>query len=237
MLSLRSSPWRGGGLKSGVVSVGVLLVCASADARTVGLAGATTSIALLAVLAALLATPGWPMPLSATAWAYPALALLVGSGVVIAWRSRSRATAADLARWNRSAAPSAEASSKPTDGFDSQSVLAAVKPHFVRLQAAWDVADLQTLRSLTTPAMFEEISGQLALRGPGPNRTDVLTLHAEVLGIERVGSLLLASVQFSGMLREASEHGAVPFRELWMLTFSIDDAPKGWRLARQQALW
>jgi predicted lipid-binding transport protein (Tim44 family) len=176
------------------------------------------------------------MPLSAAAWAYPALAL-VGSGLFIAWRSRSRALASGFARASASARRAAKASPLPADGFDRHRVLAEVKPHFVRLQAAWDLADLATLRELTTPAMYDEIAVQLALRGPAPNRTDVLTLHAELLGIEQVGPLWLASVQYSGMLRETCEHGAVPFRELWMLTLPTDGTAQGWRLARQQALW
>ena len=45
----------------------------------------------------------------------------------------------------------------------------------------------------------------------------------------------LASVEFSGLIRESAEKGAVPFRELWMLAAAKDGAPS-WRLARQQAL-
>jgi predicted lipid-binding transport protein (Tim44 family) len=46
----------------------------------------------------------------------------------------------------------------------------------------------------------------------------------------------LASVEFSGFIRESAEHGAVPFRELWMLARTKDEASP-WRLARQQSLF
>ena len=218
------------------MSVAALLACvsASADARTAGLAGATTSLALLTIVAAMSALSGWTLPeASGGLWAYPVLMLLAASGW-LAWRMRSRLIAFAMPRWSR-------VDAAPGHGWNSQRVLAAVNPCFVRLQAAWDVADLATLRALTTPSMYDEIVGQLGARGHAPNRTDVLTVQAELLRIEQVGSVLLASVQFSGMLREAAEGGAVPFRELWMLTHALDDATDvaggAWRLARQQALW
>jgi hypothetical protein len=69
----------------------------------------------------------------------------------------------------------------------------------------------------------------------GPSRTDVITLHATLLDVEELGAAWLASVEFSGLIRESAEQGAVPFRELWMLAAAKDGAPS-WRLARQQAL-
>jgi hypothetical protein len=63
----------------------------------------------------------------------------------------------------------------------------------------------------------------------------VLTLHAELLGLEELGAAYLASIEFSGLIRESADAGAVPFRELWMLSATKEGAPS-WRLARQQAL-
>ena len=75
----------------------------------------------------------------------------------------------------------------------------------------------------------------LTSRGAGTSRTDVITLHAELLGLEELSADYLASVEFSGLIRESAEQGAVPFRELWMLACTKDGTPS-WRLARQQAL-
>src|SRR6185295_14236 len=106
---------------------------------------------------------------------------------------------------------------------------------FVEMQAAWDVRDVAVLRARTTASMFEELDAELARRGPGPDRTDVVTLNAELIGLERHGSREVASVVFSGMIRESADAGAAPFREVWMLT-AEDDAASDWRLARHQAL-
>jgi predicted lipid-binding transport protein (Tim44 family) len=120
--------------------------------------------------------------------------------------------------------------------LDGAEVLAAARARFLGLQAAWDAGDVQTLGSYTTPEMLAELLPVLTSRGDGASRTDVVTLHAELLGLEELGANWLASVEFSGLIRESAEHGAVPFRELWMLASAKDGAP-AWRLARQQALF
>ena len=114
-------------------------------------------------------------------------------------------------------------------------VLEAARSRFLRLQAAWDAGDVQALGHLTTPDMLQELLPVLDGRVGGPSRTDVITLHAELLDVEELGAAWLASVEFSGLIRESAEQGAVPFRELWMLAAAKDGAPS-WRLARQQAL-
>ncbi|MEO7152132.1 MAG: Tim44-like domain-containing protein [Burkholderiaceae bacterium] len=238
MLSLAVPRMGRGGLRAGAVSLGVLLACASADARTAGLAGASTSLALVAILASMVAVPGWPLAQTGAVWGYPVVALVAACGW-IGWRVLTRSWAPALPRWNRTDLHRAArpTTSLPAAAWDAQSVLAVVRPHFVTLQAAWDAGDLVTLRGLTTPAMYDEIAGQLGQRGPAPNRTDVLTVGAELLRIEQVGALWLASVQYSGMLRESSDDGAVAFREVWLLACAPDEPESGWRLARQHTLW
>ncbi|HEY2188040.1 MAG TPA: hypothetical protein VGH48_05705, partial [Caldimonas sp.] len=111
---------------------------------------------------------------------------------------------------------------------------AAARARFLGLQAAWDAGDLQALGHFTTPHMLQELLPVLTSRA-GASRIEVVTLHAELLDIEEIGAAWLASVEFSGLIRESAERGAVPFRELWMLAAAKDGAPS-WRLARQQAL-
>jgi predicted lipid-binding transport protein (Tim44 family) len=115
-------------------------------------------------------------------------------------------------------------------------VLEAARARFLGLQAAWDAGDVQALGHLTTPEMLQELLAVLTTRAIGASRTDVVTLHAELLDIEELGAAWLASVEFSGLIRESAERGAVPFRELWMLAATKEGAPS-WRLARQQALF
>ncbi|MCW5666028.1 MAG: Tim44 domain-containing protein [Piscinibacter sp.] len=108
------------------------------------------------------------------------------------------------------------------------------RERFVALQAAWDRGDVEALRALTTDGMLDELLDQLPERGPGPNRTDVLSLEARLLAHEKLDALEFASVEFSGMVREGPGRHAAPFREIWMLARSAGEPD--WRLARQQAL-
>jgi predicted lipid-binding transport protein (Tim44 family) len=56
-----------------------------------------------------------------------------------------------------------------------------------------------------------------------------------MLGVEDIGSSYIASVEFSGMIREEVTSGAAPFREVWNLT-KPKDGSSGWLLAGVQAL-
>ncbi|SPA48025.1 Tim44 domain-containing protein [Cupriavidus taiwanensis] len=117
----------------------------------------------------------------------------------------------------------------PAD-FDAESFLRNAKVHFVRLQAAWDAGNLDDIREFTTPEMFAEIKMDLAERGAEVNKTDVVTLEAQLLGIESSPAQHLASVRFSGMIREKAGEAAQPFGEVWNLSKPVSGSG-GWLLA------
>ncbi len=124
-------------------------------------------------------------------------------------------------------------------GFDSEGFLKSAKANFVSLQAAWDKADIAALRAMMTDTMLKEIQAQLADREAhtgGPlNLTDVVVIDASLLGIEDLGSDYLASVEFSGMIREEPSAGPSPFREVWNM-IKPKDGHSGWLVAGVQAL-
>jgi predicted lipid-binding transport protein (Tim44 family) len=126
----------------------------------------------------------------------------------------------------------------PAD-FDAPGFLEAAKRNFVTLQAAWDRSDIATLRSMMTDNMLDEIRTQLsereAHRGAQPNHTDVVMIEAQLLGIEDLGDGYMASVEFSGMIREEPSAGPSPFREVWNMT-KAKAGNSGWLVAGVQAL-
>ncbi|MBV8618312.1 MAG: Tim44 domain-containing protein [Curvibacter sp.] len=126
----------------------------------------------------------------------------------------------------------------PAD-FDVEAFLAVAKRHFVTLQGAWDRSDIELLRSMMTDAMLGEIRAQLAEREahrPGePNATEVVMLEARLLGIEDLADDHLASVEFSGLIREEPSAGPSPFREVWNL-IKPREGQRGWLVAGVQAL-
>jgi predicted lipid-binding transport protein (Tim44 family) len=126
----------------------------------------------------------------------------------------------------------------PAD-FDINGFLASAKQNFITLQAAWDKSDISSLRSMMTDTMLSEIKSQLAEReqhtGVGINHTEVAALDAKLLGIEEDDNAWLASVEFSGMIKEDPSQSPGPFREVWNMTKSKTIAG-GWLVAGVQAL-
>ena len=92
---------------------------------------------------------------------------------------------------------------------------------------------------MMTDEMLGEIKSQLADREANkdgqPNKTEVVMLEAQLLGIEDTGSDYMASVEFSGMIREEPSAGPSPFREVWNMT-KPKSGGSGWLVAGVQAL-
>ena len=208
------------------------------QANAGSLANLATSLGFFMALAALLMSQALPAQMSAEALPMLGVALLLSAGAVLLWRLRRMPFAAGLLSF----APRAVrvpmkrvASSAPValpEGFDRDTLLADLRRQFVKLQAAWDAREIEVLRALTTPDMLVELCTELTDCLSAPNRTDVITLHAKLLSFDELGSAYLASVEFSGMICESAEVGAVPFRELWMLVRRKHEGAD-WRLARQ----
>jgi len=124
-------------------------------------------------------------------------------------------------------------------GFDTENFLAAAKRNFITLQDAWDRADMTSLRAMMTDGMLSEIKSQLAEREanfPGqPNKTEVVKLDAQLLGIEELPDVYMASVEFNGVIREEADAAPSPFREVWNMT-KPKNGDSGWLVAGVQAL-
>ncbi|MBP0599955.1 Tim44 domain-containing protein [Herbaspirillum sp. LeCh32-8] len=117
----------------------------------------------------------------------------------------------------------------PAD-FDTAGFVRNAKTYFIRLQAAWDRADVNDIREFTSPEMFAELRMQLTERGASLNATDVVQLDAELLGIEQLPYDYMATVRFQGLIKEAPDASAEPFAEIWNLS-KPQNGSGGWVLA------
>ena len=116
------------------------------------------------------------------------------------------------------------------EGFDSEAFLRIAKLNFVRLQAANDAKNMDDIREFVAPEMFAEIKMQMDERGNVPQQTDVVTLDAQLLEVTTEGKRHVASVHFSGMIREVAGAAAVPFDEVWNLA-KPSEGNGGWVIA------
>jgi len=128
----------------------------------------------------------------------------------------------------------ATASSIPAE-FDADGFLRQAKLNFVRLQAANDRGDMDDLKSFTTPEVFAEIQLQFDERARAAQQTDVVQLDATLLEVVTEGGQHIASVRFSGLLREESDAAPTAFNEVWHLAKPVEGT-FGWRVAGIQQL-
>lgn len=115
-------------------------------------------------------------------------------------------------------------------GFDVAQFERTAQTYFIRLQAAWDKADINDIREFTTPEMYAEVKLQIQERGAAPSVTDVITIHAKLLGIETQESNYLASVKFVGTMKEEVDAPTISFEEIWNLSKPVT-GQGGWLLA------
>lgn len=126
------------------------------------------------------------------------------------------------------AAPAAAGPSIDAPGwFRPDGFADGAKTHFIRLQAAWDKGDFRDISEYTAPALFAEIQRERqALEGP--QYTEVVRLDAELVAVQRDGAYLIASVLFSGLIREGENETARRFAEVWHVQHDWDQAEGDW---------
>ena len=119
--------------------------------------------------------------------------------------------------------------------FDQRAFLNKAREHYYKLQKAWDAGDLPSIEAYTTPELFAQLRSEIEQRGTGRNQTDVVTLEAVLLELQEQQGEYLATVEFSGLVREESWGGAQSMREIWNLVKPISGS-SGWLLAGIQQI-
>jgi len=120
-------------------------------------------------------------------------------------------------------------------GFDQVSFLESAKSVFTRLQGAFDKGDASTLREFVSDELFAQFSKEMSERGASINQTDVVSLNAELVAYEQDPDEHIASVMFSGMIRELAGAPAEPFEEVWHLS-RPSNGKGGWLLCGLQQI-
>ena len=116
-------------------------------------------------------------------------------------------------------------------GFEVAPFVRVAKTSFIRLQAANDAADLDDIRDYTTPEMYAEISMQVKERGTAPQKTEVVSLDADVVEAVLEDGYEIASVRFWGLMRENDAANPEPFDEVWHVRKKAGDGKAPWLIA------
>jgi predicted lipid-binding transport protein (Tim44 family) len=131
-----------------------------------------------------------------------------------------------------SAVPAADSDVAPAlpPDFDAAAFGRLAKMIFIRLQAANDAADLNDLRAFTTPEMFAASRLDIQERGPAAQKTDVVTVDAQLVDFAEESGRQVVSVRYSGLVREETDAAATPFDEVWHLVRPLDGS-RDWAIA------
>ncbi|MBN8285419.1 Tim44-like domain-containing protein [Zoogloea sp.] len=105
----------------------------------------------------------------------------------------------------------------PAD-FDAEAFVRNAKLNFIRLQAANDARNLEDIREYTTPEMFAEIKMNWMDDSSAGQKTDVVSLNAEVIDVSEEAERYIVSVRFTGLLREEINAAPEGIDEIWHLT-------------------
>ena len=117
----------------------------------------------------------------------------------------------------------------PAD-FDTAAFERQAKVQFIRLQASNDAKNLDDIREFTTPEMYAELKMDIVERGQASSKTEVLTLEAKVIDVAEEGTQHVATVRFTGTVRDAADPAPEAFDELWHLA-KPRQGNGGWVLA------
>jgi len=119
--------------------------------------------------------------------------------------------------------------------FPVDSFLRSAKASFIRLQAANDRKDINDVREYTTPEVFAEISMQMQERGSDVQTTEIVAINAELLEVASEDTYVIASVRFTGQLRE--NNGPLEsIDEVWHIQKDTTNSQEKWLLAGIQQL-
>lgn len=114
-------------------------------------------------------------------------------------------------------------------GFDEAAFVNSAKKFFVTMQGLYDQGDVNGLREYCTDEVVDHLRSEIEARAGAGNRTDVVTLQAELIGFETDVDEQLATVAFSAMLREEEGGAAHEVQEMWTMTRPVSGG--GWVLA------
>lgn len=178
------------------------------------------------------------------------LAFVVIRFLISAWQKRNQPNAQGM-QYVRTPGATSDNRTEPTDNigtfqaaggqvlmpqrfpadFNVEGFVRQAKVSFHRLQAANDAGDLTDIRDYTSPELYAEIAMQIQERGSAKQRVEVLKLDAELLEVVKEGDREIASVRFTGLIREDEHAGAEPFDEVWHVVKDAKDAKGIWMIA------
>ncbi|WP_219702097.1 Tim44 domain-containing protein [Marinomonas lutimaris] len=113
-------------------------------------------------------------------------------------------------------------------GFNEQAFVAEAKNHYITLQKAWDDNNFDEILDYVSPELYNMLVAERATYGDDKPRTEVISLMAELVRGEYIGSIASISLQFSGWIKEGDQTSDT--NEIWHLEKNMSDANGNWTI-------
>ena len=113
-------------------------------------------------------------------------------------------------------------------GFNEQAFVAEAKNHYITLQKAWDDNNFDEILDYVSPELYNLLVAERATHGDNKPRTEVISLMAELVRGEYIGSIASISLQFSGWIKEGDQTSDT--NEIWHLEKNMSDANGNWTI-------
>ncbi len=114
--------------------------------------------------------------------------------------------------------------------FNAEAFVREAKKSFLALQVANDRGNIGSIRELVTDEMYEHLKRDVDERRSARQHTDVVALDAALLELVTESGMHLASIRFSGLIREEEGQAPQQFEEIWNLQ-KPESGGAGWMLA------
>lgn len=110
--------------------------------------------------------------------------------------------------------------------FNEQGFLDGAKGHFSHLQNAWDNSDWDDIATYTSDEVLDALKQERA-KQPADQKTEVVSVMAEMANFIDNDDHVIASINFYGWLKEDSDQ-TTEFSEIWHLRRDMDGADANW---------
>lgn len=110
--------------------------------------------------------------------------------------------------------------------FNKDAFVEGARGHFIKLQAAWDNCDWDEIKSYTAAELFELLQQERA-KLPEHQRTEVVSVMAEIANFIEEPQEAIVSVNFYGWLKEDTDE-TVEFNETWHLSRDMSQDNADW---------
>jgi predicted lipid-binding transport protein (Tim44 family) len=107
--------------------------------------------------------------------------------------------------------------------FNRDAFVVGAQKHFSHLQKSWDEQNWDEIRSYVSPELFAELQAERGKQGA--QKTEVVSVMAELAGFIDNKDHVVASINFYGWLKEDSDQ-TTEFSEVWhlMRDMSVENA-------------